>query len=186
MLIDLIHRLTNAYYRFFYRIMSYFCDIAFVVSDSHSAFNPIIISRIKNNKILIHSGDWSSTDDYEYISGLFDKVYGVRGNTETVEIDNTLPEYLDFEINGKKIHLIHELEYFKKYTQTKSDKYDIVIFGHTHKPYKRRLGGVMFINPGSCGPKRYHNQKPSYAVIYFFKNFIIVGINTIRFTGIEN
>lgn len=184
MFVNAIHKLADLYYRLFYKISSNFCKIVFVISDSHSSINSAILTRIKNlpRTSAIHCGDWSAIEDYHELKGLFSDLYGVCGNTETNEIEKKLPERLEFEINGFKIIVIHEIDSYKRYVE-KSEKPGkiLVLHGHTHHPSKKKIKKTYFFNPGSCGPKRFSNVPPSYGVVYFFKRHFIMSLHKIWF-----
>ncbi|MBP7652971.1 metallophosphoesterase family protein [Candidatus Dependentiae bacterium] len=183
MFINVITKISTFYYRLFYKIISLFCKITFVISDSHSAINPAILDRIKNinNSVVIHCGDWSAPEDYYEMKKLCEKLYTVHGNTETYEMEKILPNELDTEINGIKIHVIHELDSYKKYLGLSGGREYIVLHGHTHQPSKKKNKSVYFFNPGSCGPKRFSNVPASYGVIYFFKKYFIFSVHKIWF-----
>lgn len=179
---DFIYRIADLYYIFFYRFISLFCNIVFVISDSHSAINPIIFRRLKNAGTIIHAGDWSTTDVYHDLLEITGNIYAVHGNTETREIDELFPEVRMIELYGKKIYIRHEVESAKNFKLfSNEEKIDIVISGHTHKVLKKKIKGTVFYNPGSCGPKRFANRAPSYGVIYFFGKFFFIFTHRVYF-----
>jgi putative phosphoesterase len=147
--------------------------VIYIVSDSHCALNYIIRLHLKYADNIIHAGDWSSYDTYEDFIDFCPNVYGVHGNTDTAEIELKLPSELDFELFEIKIHLEHELSNTRKFTQS-SVKPDIVISGHTHKPKKKKLQGICFYNPGSCGPKRFPSVSPSFGLMFVFGKKIFI------------
>ncbi len=183
MLFDGINSLLNIYFSICFRFAALFCNVVFVISDSHSAINPHIMKRLKNAKKIIHAGDWSTSDIYHDLIEITETIIAVHGNTETIETEMLFPEKKIFYINRNKIHLEHEIDSVKDFTLFYEDggAPDLVIFGHTHKILKKKIKNIVFFNPGSCGPKRFANTPPSYGVIYFFGKFFFIRSHKIYF-----
>ncbi|HOK40907.1 MAG TPA: metallophosphoesterase family protein [bacterium] len=139
-----------------------------VISDSHSDPHPQFFSKLKNIDLILHCGDISSMD-LIYELQEFAPVYGVHGNVESAETEDNFPAENLLEINNLQILILHELstnlEYFynnvilKKYPDVK-----LVLFGHTHIPFKKKYKDVVFFNPGAIGPSRY-KKLPTYGVL---------------------
>jgi len=183
MALAFFYTLLNLYYSLFFKIASIFCNIVFVMSDSHSAINPVICKRLKNAKKIIHAGDWSTPEVYHDMLEITNDVYAVHGNTETREMDELLPEVRKIDLYGNKILIRHEIDSLKNFEifGHTDEKIDIVIFGHTHKAFKKKIKGTVLYNPGSCGPKRFAGVAPSYGVIYFIGKFFFIRTHSIYF-----
>jgi putative phosphoesterase len=125
-----------------------------IISDTHVRTVEEIPMTIKkalaNVDLIIHAGDFT---EGAVLDGLrtIGKVKAVRGNMDSAELKRILPERMEFEINGRKIGLVHGSgapwgiaeRVRKQFTGV-----DIVIFGHSHEPCHRYVQGVLLFNPG--------------------------------------
>ena len=124
-----------------------------VVSDTHRVIKYIDLAKqlIKDADVLIHLGD--NIDDVDVLkSGFKGEVYAVAGNCD---YSAKYPKEGIIEVNGKKIFFTHGDLYGVKssinsiYYRGKELGVDIVLFGHTHEPYKEEKNGMLLMNPGS-------------------------------------
>ena len=140
-----------------------------LLSDTHiphrtSQFPEVVINDFKKKKVdyIFHLGDFTTYNAYQRLIDEFgnDRVIAVRGNMDfDQEIKKNLPEKLEFEILGHKILMIHGMggpnmiikRLIKKLDLLNSD-YDLVIFGHTHRPENVKQHGILFFNPGTTTP----------------------------------
>ena len=124
---------------------------AVIISDTHGVLRPEVIEQIKNSGAVIHGGDVDTRAVLDKIKGLMKPdapLFAVRGNN-----DRTLPELPDslaFELCETKIFLVHNKKDIPKNVDA-----DIVIFGHSHKYYEEKINGQLWLNPGSCGRRRF-------------------------------
>lgn len=126
-----------------------------ILSDTHDLLRPEVIDCLRGCDRILHGGDISSRkilDELETIA----PVKAVRGNNDK-EWAEALPPALDFELGGLRICMVHK----KKDLPADLGPYDLIICGHTHRyesvwsataDGRRRL----FLNPGSCGPRLFH------------------------------
>lgn len=145
-----------------------------VISDTHMPnrarnLPTQVITSIEKSDALIHAGDFISMDLLYYFESLSPYFEGVAGNNDGIEIISHLGKKKIIEINGYSIGLIHgdsiHSNALQRAKQTFSkEKVDIVIFGHSHIPYKELEDGVLYFNPGSPTDKR-TCQKYSYGEI---------------------
>jgi len=116
----------------------------------------------RNVDYVFHMGDFTSFKVYEKLIETFgsDKVVAVRGNMDfDSKLKHTLPEKLEFKIYNFKVLMLHGMggpniiikRLIKKLDLLNSD-YDIVIFGHTHRPVNEKSNGILFFNPGTTTP----------------------------------
>ena len=140
-----------------------------LLSDTHIPDRTIkfpedVINDFKKRNVdyVFHLGDFSSIGAYQKLIDEFgnDKVIAVRGNMDfDQELKTKLPERLEFEILGHKVLMLHGMggpnmiirRLIKKLDLLNSD-YDIVIFGHTHRPENEIKEGLLFFNPGTTTP----------------------------------
>ena len=140
-----------------------------LLSDTHVPQSTDIIPDVvldefkkRNVDYVFHTGDFTSFGVYENLIEIFgsDKVVAVRGNMDSdSNLKQTLPEKLEFNIYDFKVLMLHGMggpniiikRLIKKLDLLSSD-YDIVIFGHTHRPVNEKSNGILFFNPGTTTP----------------------------------
>lgn len=122
-----------------------------VISDTHGLLRAEVRERLLACEAILHGGDCGRPDILEQLNAI-GKVYAVRGNVEKGGTEN-LPEELEFILFGFRIYMRHNRKQIRRDLQG----IDIVICGHSHKYEKRREGGILYLNPGSCGPRRFRN-----------------------------
>lgn len=121
-----------------------------VLSDTHDLLRPETFTALQGCEYILHAGDISSP-------GLLDRLFqiapvkAVRGNNERGGTES-LPPFLDFELAGLRVFMTHK----KKDVPGDVSAYDLVICGHSHRYAEARAGRTLLLNPGSCGPRRFH------------------------------
>lgn len=124
-----------------------------VLSDTHNLLRPEVIEIIKGSDAVIHGGDINSQGVLDEIKSVMQpnaQLFVVRGNNDK-EWAESLPVSLDFELGGLKIFLTHNRKDIPH-----DIKADIIIFGHSHNYYEENIGDQLWLNPGSCGRKRFN------------------------------
>ena len=145
-----------------------------VISDTHNMLRPEVAEAIRTCEVVLHGGDISGAETLEKIRGLFGpdavvnasakefgepgSVYVVRGNNDR-DWASEIPNNLNMEIFGRKFFMTHK----KKDIPTDVDA-DVVIYGHSHRYAQDYIDGTLYLNPGSCGPRRF-NQAITMAVL---------------------
>ena len=129
-----------------------------ILSDTHSLLRMEVKNVITECEAVIHAGDIADRTTYEEIRN-FCRSYFVRGNADKALAD-CLPEEMKFELYGFRFYMVHN----KKHMKQDLSGIDIVIYGHSHKYQESRKDGIFFFNPGSCGPRRFH-QPVTMAVL---------------------
>ena len=124
-----------------------------VLSDTHGLLREEAVGRLLGCDLILHAGDIGSPSILTELRTLAE-VVAVRGNVDTGSWANELSreEYVD--VAGRRICLVHDLSTLSLYPV--SAGIDIVIHGHSHKPAVEWKGGILYLNPGSAGPKRFH------------------------------
>jgi putative phosphoesterase len=118
-----------------------------------------IINDFKTKKIdyLIHLGDFDIPEVYQNLRKTFgkDKIIAIQGNMDNKEIKRTLPKKISFELYGYRIFIIHGTggpdDIIKNLNEMFDlSNYDIIIFGHVHRPYnEKESDGKFYISPGT-------------------------------------
>lgn len=121
-----------------------------VISDTHGLLRPEIIENLKGCDVILHAGDVNKQDILDELSRMA-SIYVVRGNNDK-EWASHLREVLCFELYGLKFLMVHNK---KMIPPAKLKDSDIVIFGHTHKFEMKYSGEKLWLNPGSCGTRRF-------------------------------
>ena len=123
-----------------------------VISDTHGLLRPEVLKIFKGVDLILHAGDIGDPDVLEKLRSLSD-VVAVRGNNDRDTWAKKIPESRVVEIEQVRIYLLHDL---KEMTLNPSvSGFQAVISGHSHKPSIQERNGVLFINPGSAGPRRF-------------------------------
>ena len=121
-----------------------------VLSDTHDLLRPEVITALQGCEIILHAGDISSPGVLDRLSQIA-PVKAVRGNNEK-EGTESLPPFLDFELGGIRVFMTHK----KKDLPKDGSAYDLMICGHSHQYAEVWSGHTLLLNPGSCGPRRFH------------------------------
>jgi len=138
-----------------------------IVSDTHGLLRPEVIDALQGCEVILHGGDINRQeimDDLERIA----HVYAVRGNNDKDWAEH-IPYYLDFDLAGKHVYMTHK----KSDLPEDLSKYDLVIYGHSHKYEESSYGNTVLLNPGSCGPRRFH-QAITMATAELLENEIVI------------
>jgi len=123
-----------------------------VISDTHGLLRPEIITIFKGSNLIIHAGDIGNSQVLDGLKAI-SKVIAVRGNNDTGEWASRLPETNSVTIQGTSIFIIHDLKELK--LEPKKRGINIVICGHSHSPKVENRQDVLYVNPGSAGPRRF-------------------------------
>lgn len=130
-----------------------------VISDTHVPANcselPVeLIDALKGCDLILHAGDLTKIDVLDCLKKI-SKVEAVWGNMDPTEARLALPDKKVLELAGKKICLMHGygrpddlIEVLKK--EFSEQKPDVIVFGHSHMPFNKYIGGILFFNPGSA------------------------------------
>ena len=121
-----------------------------IISDTHGLLRPEVIKALEGCEAILHGGDITGPEILEKLGDIA-PVYAVRGNGDK-EWAEHIPVLLDFELEGLRICMTHK----KKDIPADVSDYDLVVFGHSHKYEEVRQGRTLLLNPGSCGPRRFH------------------------------
>lgn len=129
-----------------------------VLSDTHGKLREEVVEILRGCDVILHAGDINTPKVAESLREIA-PLYIVRGNADK-EWAEGIPETLSEEICGLQVFMVHN----KKQMPKDMGNYDLVVFGHSHKYEERREGNCLFLNPGSCGPRRF-SQPVTMAVV---------------------
>ena len=120
-----------------------------IISDTHGLLRPEVRERLKTCEGILHAGDFDKPDILRQLEEIC-PVYAVRGNADG-NWAKDLPEEREIILAGFRIRMIHN----RKALSGNLSGVDIVVCGHSHKYGESREDGVLYLNPGSCGPRRF-------------------------------
>ena len=133
-----------------------------ILSDTHDLLRPEVLEALAGVDAILHAGDISSRAVLDRL-GEIAPVYAVRGNADK-EWAEDVPPFLDMELGGLHVFMTHK----KKDLPQDLTPYDLVVIGHSHQYMETTQGHTLLLNPGSCGPRRFH--QPITLVLAEIKN----------------
>jgi uncharacterized protein len=123
-----------------------------VISDTHGLLRGEVKDRLAGCGLIIHAGDSGGPSVLAELRELAE-VVAVRGNVDTGPWANEVEREQYVEVDGHKIWVVHDLSTLS--LDPAGAGIDIVIYGHSHKPAAEWKAGILYLNPGSAGPKRF-------------------------------
>ncbi|HEX7229853.1 MAG TPA: metallophosphoesterase family protein [Candidatus Binatia bacterium] len=123
-----------------------------VVSDTHGLVRPEAVGALKGSELILHAGDIGKPEVLTSL-GSIAPVIAIRGNNDRGAWAKKLPDILQLRVNGFGVYIIHNVNELQ--VDPAMEGFRAVISGHSHKPSITNLDGVMFLNPGSAGPRRF-------------------------------
>jgi uncharacterized protein len=123
-----------------------------LISDTHGLLRPQALQVLEGSDLIIHAGDVGDPEILETLKTLA-PVFAVRGNVDTEPWALALPETEVVEIGTATIYVLHDVHALDLDPVVAG--FQIIVSGHSHKPARTEHGGVLFLNPGSAGPRRF-------------------------------
>ncbi|MBO3277519.1 metallophosphoesterase family protein [Pseudomonas schmalbachii] len=123
-----------------------------VIADTHGLLRPQAIEALRGCERLLHLGDIGKPDILAALGELA-PLDVVRGNNDTDAWADGIPETLQLDVGGVRLYLIHDRKQLA--LDPRAEGIDVVIAGHSHKPLNEIRDGVLHLNPGSAGPRRF-------------------------------
>lgn len=123
-----------------------------LISDTHGLLRETAVQALQKSDIIIHAGDIDIQQIIDKLKSIA-PVFPVRGNMDRIPQKGGLPEYDIVETEGFYIYVIHDI--LKMDLDPAAAGFDVVVSGHSHRPEIKYIEGVLYINPGSAGPRRF-------------------------------
>ena len=123
-----------------------------VVSDTHGLLRPEVLPELAGVERILHLGDVGEPDILKSLQSVA-PVTAIRGNVDRTGECSTLPETEVLLLEGHYLYMLHDLHTL--HLDPAAAKFSAVLFGHSHQPGIRHHKGVLYFNPGSCGPRRF-------------------------------
>jgi uncharacterized protein len=123
-----------------------------VISDTHGTVRPEAIDALRGCNLLIHAGDVGDPEVIDQLRALA-PVSVVRGNVDTGAWASGIPPTEVVEVHGRSIYVLHDLSQLD--LDPAAAGFAAVVYGHSHRPSIETRNRVLYLNPGSAGPRRF-------------------------------
>src|SRR5262245_61416804 len=123
-----------------------------VISDTHGMVRPEVIAALQGSTLIVHAGDVGGADVLEPLRAIAPTI-AVRGNVDRGDWAESLPLSEVVGVGDIRLYVLHQLAALD--LDPKAAGFAAVIFGHSHQPSSEMRDGVLFLNPGSAGPRRF-------------------------------
>ena len=123
-----------------------------LISDTHNLVRPEALAQLAGVDAVLHAGDICSPDVLTALR-VIAPVTAVRGNNDRGAWADALPAAVTVTIAGIAIHVVHDIADLQ--IDPSEQQVQVVVTGHSHKPSIATRDGVLFVNPGSAGPRRF-------------------------------
>jgi uncharacterized protein len=123
-----------------------------VISDTHGLLRPEVLPALADVERILHLGDVGDVSILKKLEKIA-PVHAVRGNIDRIGSCSRLPETDVLLFEGHYIYLLHDLGTL--HLDPAAAKFSAVLYGHSHRPSVAHRKGVLYFNPGSCGPRRF-------------------------------
>jgi putative phosphoesterase len=123
-----------------------------LISDTHGLLRPEALRALEESELIIHAGDVGKPEIIDALKALA-PVVAVRGNVDTEVWASALPETEVVETNLATIYVLHDVQALD--LDPAAAGFHIIVSGHSHRPARTEQDGILYINPGSAGPRRF-------------------------------
>jgi uncharacterized protein len=123
-----------------------------LISDTHGLLRPEATAFLAGSDHIVHAGDVGNPAILDALTAIA-PVTAIRGNVDTDAWAARLPETTRATIGGVSIYVLHDLAALDLKPHARGIR--VVVYGHSHRPSVTERDGVLFVNPGSAGPRRF-------------------------------
>lgn len=123
-----------------------------ILSDTHGLLRPQVVDYLKSADAILHGGDINRPQIVDQLRQ-YAPLYVVRGNNDKDWAEG-IPHDLTVTLGGVTFCMVHN----KKELPADLTGVNVVVFGHSHKYLQEEREGILWLNPGSCGPRRFHQE----------------------------
>ncbi len=124
-----------------------------LISDTHGLLRPQAVEALRGSDLIIHAGDVGRPEILKALSALA-PVVAVRGNVDRGSWAAALPATAIAETANGPIYVLHDVNELA--LDSRAAGFRAVVSGHSHKPSRKLEHGVIYVNPGSAGPRRFN------------------------------
>jgi putative phosphoesterase len=122
-----------------------------VISDTHGMLRPEVLDAFHDVDLILHAGDIGRSEVLQKLQAVA-PIIAVRGNNDEGEWSVKIPEHRITKVEAVSIYMLHDL---KQLEISGAESFQVVISGHSHRPHIENRQGILFVNPGSAGPRRF-------------------------------
>ena len=123
-----------------------------VISDTHGLLRPQAVKALTGSDLIVHAGDVGDPQILEQLRGIA-PTFAVRGNVDTGVWATALPMTEVVAVGQLHLYVLHDIATLD--LNPRAAGFAAVISGHSHRPDAETRGGVLYLNPGSAGPRRF-------------------------------
>ena len=123
-----------------------------ILSDTHGLLRPQVSEILEHADAILHAGDIHTQAVIDQLRQ-FAPLYIVRGNNDK-EWAKEIPHHVTITLGGVTFYLVHN----KRDVPVDLAGVNVVVYGHSHKYAQKMQNSVLWLNPGSCGPRRFHQE----------------------------
>ena len=123
-----------------------------VISDTHGMLRPEVLPALAEVERILHLGDVGDPEILKSLATIA-PVTAIRGNVDRTGPCSRLPETEVLLLQGHYLYMLHDVQTL--HLDPAAARFAAVLYGHSHKPHIAHRKGVLYFNPGSCGPRRF-------------------------------
>jgi putative phosphoesterase len=123
-----------------------------IISDTHGLLRPEAVAALTGADLIIHAGDVGKPEVIEALRAIA-PTHVVRGNIDTASWAEALPMTARVDVGQRQFFVLHEIAQLD--LEPAAAGFAAVVYGHSHQPAIETRAGVLFLNPGSAGPRRF-------------------------------
>jgi putative phosphoesterase len=123
-----------------------------VISDTHGLVRPEALRALEGAELIVHAGDIGGPEVLDALRAVA-PIVAVRGNNDRGPWASGLPDTEVVETGGHSLYVLHDVKTLD--LDPRAAGFAAVIAGHSHQPRIDRRDGVLYLNPGSAGPRRF-------------------------------
>jgi putative phosphoesterase len=124
-----------------------------LISDTHGLLREEAVRALRGSDLILHAGDVGAPEILDTLKTIA-PVVAVRGNVDADKWGQTLPFTEVIQVGSVMIYMLHILQDLD--INPAASGFQMVVSGHSHKPGQTEKDGVLYINPGSAGPRRFY------------------------------
>jgi putative phosphoesterase len=123
-----------------------------LISDTHGLLRPQVLTALAGCDLILHAGDVGKPEILRALRGIA-PVVAVRGNVDKGDWASQLPLTTTVDAGSRRIYMLHDVHDLD--LDPAAAGFDMVVSGHSHRPGESEQSGVLYVNPGSAGPRRF-------------------------------
>lgn len=123
-----------------------------LISDTHGLLRSEAIQALAGSELILHAGDVGKPEILQRLAAIA-PIVAVRGNIDIADWALALPLTAEVEAHSTRIYILHDIHQLA--IDPTASGFQVVVSGHSHKPQREERAGVLYLNPGSAGPRRF-------------------------------